>query len=209
MPKRFASSLFAAGFTAVLLAGITAGQAEAQPDLVPILSNPMSASVGVRNQGDTAAGPSHLTINCTKFGKLDGGCPDIPGLAAYADPAFPNKVVIEVPALEPNEIFNHDLAFWDDIDWPVGTYVFEAEADAGGVIAESNEANNDLQSSYTQLPKPGIAQPDPLHLKAKPAAKPVRPKAKLALPQQRRQAKQMILIQPAEPKRRQLRRSAN
>ena len=208
MYKRSASSLFAAGLTAALLAGISSGQAVAQPDLVPILSNPMSASVGVRNQGDTAAGPSHLTINCTKFGKFDGGCPDIPGLAAYADPAFPNRVVIDVPALEPNEIFNHDLAFWDDIDWPVGTYVFDAEADAGGVIAESNEMNNELQSSYTQLPKPGIAQPDPLPLKVKPAAAPSRPTLKIA-PPQRRQAKKVILPQPVEPKRRLLRRPGN
>ena len=115
------SRLAAIGLAA---AGIfAAGSAAAQPDLVPLLSSPMGAGVGVQNTGDSAAGPSHLTINCTRLGKADGGCPDIPGLAAYADPAFPNRVVIEVPALEPGENFNHVLAFWGDIPWTPGTFI--------------------------------------------------------------------------------------
>src|SRR5690606_28971040 len=149
----------------------------AQPNLVPLLGSPMGAGVGVHNTGDSAAGPSHLTINCTRLGNGDGGCPDIPGLAAYADPAFPNRVVIEVPALEPGEAFNHDLAFWGDIVWTPGTYRFAARADAGNAAAESTEADNALQTSYAQLPSVAVAPRQPLPLAARPApSRPVQPK---------------------------------
>jgi hypothetical protein len=157
-----------AGISAALV--LAAGTAAAQPNLVPVLNNPMNASVGVQNTGKTAAGPSHLTINCTRFGQADGGCPDMPGLAAYADPAYPNRVVIEVPALEPGASFNHNLAFWAAIPWTPGTYVFDARADAGNAVAESNEANNTTQSSYTEQPGAGVAPPQPLPLATKPAA---------------------------------------
>lgn len=160
-----------------LALALAAGSAAAQPNLVPVLSSPMGAGVGVQNTGDSAAGPSHLTINCTKMGKADGGCPETPGLAAYADPAYPNRVVIEVPALEPGESFNHDLAFWGDISWTPGTYLFAARADAGNAVAESNERNNSAQSSYTVLPLAAVAPPQPLPLAARPApAGPVNPK---------------------------------
>lgn len=158
-----------------LVLALAAGTAAAQPNLVPLLGSPMGAGVGVQNTGDSAAGPSHLTINCTKLGKADGGCPDTPGLAAYAEPAYPNRVVIEVPALEPGEAFNHDLAFWDDIVWTPGTYLFAARADAGNAVAESNEADNALQTSYTQLPSVAVAPQQPLPLAARPA-QPVKPK---------------------------------
>ena len=157
--------------------GLAAGSAAAQPNLVPVLSSPMGPGVGVQNTGDSAAGPSHLTINCTKLGKADGGCPDTPGLAAYADPAYPNRVVIEVPALEPGESFNHVLAFWGDISWTPGTYLFAARADAGNAVVESNEGNNSSQSSYTQLPSVPVAPALPLPLAARPLpAEPVKPK---------------------------------
>ncbi|HMA15937.1 MAG: CARDB domain-containing protein [Bacteroidota bacterium] len=166
--------LAAIGLAAGLFA---AGSAHAQADLVPLLSSPMGAGVGVQNTGDSAAEPSHLTINCTRLGKGDGGCPDIPGLAAYADPAFPNRVVIEVPALEPGETFNHVLAFWGDIPWTPGTFIFAARADAGSVVAESNEANNALQTSHTVLPSVAVAPQQPLPLAARPApSRPVQPK---------------------------------
>ena len=150
---------------AALAAGLALpASASAQPDLVPQLNFPMNASVGVQNQGTTASGPSHLIINCTAFGQADGGCPDAPGMAAYVDPAFPNRAVIDVPALEPSESFNHDLTFWDSIPWVPGTFVFDAEVDPGNEVAESNEANNTTQSSYTELPAVGVAPPAPLPL---------------------------------------------
>ncbi|MEO3428421.1 CARDB domain-containing protein [Pelagibius sp. CAU 1746] len=166
----FRSLLAVAGLSAAAALAAGAGQALAQPDLVPQLNFPMNASVGVQNAGTTAAGPSHLTINCTKFGKADGGCPEAPGMGAYVDPAFPNRAVIDVPALEPGESFSHNLSFWNAIPWTPGTYVFDAEVDAGGDVAESNETNNSAQSSYTELPAVGVAPPAPLPLTAQPAA---------------------------------------
>ncbi|MGF1629877.1 MAG: CARDB domain-containing protein [Kiloniellaceae bacterium] len=215
MAKHFSLGLLAAaGLTAAL--STVAGTAAAQPNLVPVLSNPMNASVGVQNLGATAAGPSHLTINCTRFGEADGGCPDIPGLAAYADPAFPNRVVVDVPALEPGESFNHNLAFWAAIPWTPGTYVFDAVADAGNAVAESNEADNTSQSSYTQLPAVGVAPQAPLPLAAQPV-KPQPPKpagnafvlkqgrSATAAPQQPAGPQRLAPTQPSEPKRLMLR----
>ncbi len=195
MARRTSLRLLAAATFAAALAG-AAGQAVAQPNLSPVLNAPMNASVGVQNTGTTAAGPSHLTINCTRFGQADGGCPDTPGMLAYVDPAFPNRVVIDVPALEPGESFNHNLSFWAAIPWTPGTYVFDAEVDAGNAVAESNEADNASQSSYTQLPAVGVAPPAPLPLTAAPI--PARP-----LPGQKTRPhnmKQMMLAVPAAPK---------
>jgi hypothetical protein len=214
------AGLSAALSTALALA---AGTAAAQPNLVPLLSNPMNASVGVQNTGDSAAGPSHLTINCTEFGQADGGCPDTPGLAAYADPAYPNRAVIAVPALEPGESFNHDLAFWAAIPWTPGTYVFDAVADAGNAVAESNEANNTTQSSYTEQADAGVAPPQPLPLAARPLPpKPLPPKlsssnifmpkpARTATvrPQQPAAPQRLAPAAPNEPKRLRLRAPAN
>lgn len=157
------------------VAGIA--QAIDQPDLIPQLSNPMNASVSVINNGTAVAPPSHLTLHCTKFGMVDGGCATAPGMAAYVDPAYPNRVVIDVPILAPGEVFNHDLAFWDDIVWPAGTYVFSLIADAGSEVTESNEANNGVQSGHTQEALVGVAPPPPLPLQANPGAKPSRGKA--------------------------------
>jgi hypothetical protein len=165
--------LAAAGLAATVSSVAAAGQAAAQPDLVPMLSVPMNAGVGVQNIGNTAAGPSHLTLNCTKTGRAAGGCATAPGIAAYVDPAYPDRVVIDVPALAPGEIFTHDLAFWGDLNWPAGSYVFDLVADAGAAVVEGSEANNAGQSSHTQLPAVGVAPPAPLPLAAKPA-KPAR-----------------------------------
>lgn len=201
--RRSLRLLAAAGLTAAI--STAAGQALAQPDLIPQLSNPMNASVGVQNIGTTAAPASHLTINCTKFGQVDGGCPEAPGMGAYVDPAFPNRVVVDVPALAPGESFSHDLAFWNALPWTPGTYVFDAEVDAGNVVAETNETNNATQSSYTQLPAVGVAPPAPLPLKAK-TAKPPRPNpvVRRAALQPRKPAAPQRLApeQPKEPKRR-------
>lgn len=181
--------------TSIVVASIVAaGSAAAQPNLVPLLSSPMGAGVGVQNTGDSPAGPSQLTINCTRLGKADGGCPEAPGLSAYADPAYPNHVVIEVPALAPGETFNHVLAFWDEIPWTPGTYLFAARADAGKAVAESNEANNALQISYTVLPSVGVAPQQPLPLAARPA-EPVKPKLSSANIFQQKEAR------PPQPRR--------
>ncbi|MGD1877996.1 MAG: CARDB domain-containing protein [Kiloniellaceae bacterium] len=177
-----------------------AGQAAAQPDLVAQLNNPMNASVGVQNIGDSDAGPSHLTLNCTRFGQADGGCPDIPGLAAYMNPAFPNRVVVNVPALAAGQSFNHNLAFWNAIAWPAGTFIFDAEIDPGNAIAEANEANNATQSSHTQQPGVGVAPKPPLPLKA--AGAPAQPRPKPALrPMLKAPALKVRPTEPTQPQR--------
>lgn len=179
MRQSLVSGLLASASLAAVLTVTGAGQAAAQADLVPIATAPMSASVGVQNLGDSPAPASHLIINCSKVGQPGGGgCPDAPDLGVYENPAYPQHATIDVPELAPGEIFNHDLTVWDDMVWPAGTYVFAITADAGNVIAESNEANNTTQTNYTELPSVGVAEQPPLPLQAKqPGRKPAGGKA--------------------------------
>src|SRR3546814_20527965 len=69
-----------AGLSLAAAAGLAAGTAAAQPHLVPVLNNPMLASVGVQNTRASPAGPSHLNINHTCLGKPHGRCLDAPRL---------------------------------------------------------------------------------------------------------------------------------
>jgi hypothetical protein len=112
-------------------------------DLQPIPSRIEHGVVSVRNTGTAASGPSIATVNCHLPGE-DGGCPEIPAgaLAAYTNAAYPNRLVINIPAVPPGHVHSHDLTFWDEIDWPSGSYVFEFVVDAGAANNESNEGNN-------------------------------------------------------------------
>ena len=134
--------------------------AAAAPDLVPIQTNPPNGTVGVRNAGTTAAGPTKLLVSCKKVGfpGPGGGCPEIPPdqLAAYSDPAFPDQVVVRIPALRPGQRFEHRLTFWDQLCWPAGgaaapapaAYVISARADAANSEAEGvDEGNNYVEST--------------------------------------------------------------
>src|SRR3546814_18189146 len=103
-----------AGLSLAAAAGLAAGTAAAQPNLVPVLNNPMSASVGVQNTGASAAGPSQLTTNCTSFGQPNGGCPAAPVLAAYSHPASPHPVVVACTARPPGPSSNTHIAFRPD-----------------------------------------------------------------------------------------------
>jgi hypothetical protein len=113
------------------------------PDLVPIPSRIEHGVVSVRNVGAAASQPSVVTVNCHLPGQR-GGCPDIPEalIAAYENPAYPNRLVVQVPAIQPGHVYNHTLTFWDDVAWPSGSYQFDYVADAGASNAESNEGNN-------------------------------------------------------------------
>lgn len=128
------------------------GLAQGQPDLVPILSHPMSGTVIVKNIGSAAAPPSKLGLKCVKAGHTGGGggCPEAPGLAAYADPAFPDHVVINVPVLAPGAQHIHHLSFWPSLAFSAGTYHFKALADIGHALPESNELNNIGTSTLTK-----------------------------------------------------------
>jgi len=122
----------------------TAGVASAvSADLVPIPSRLAFGVVSVRNVGDGPSRPSVVTINCHKEG-MRGGCAEIPARFApnYTNPAYPNKLVVNVPALAPGHVYNHNLPFWGGLVWASGTYNFDFVADAGAAVAESNEANN-------------------------------------------------------------------
>jgi len=134
----------------VLAAG--SGGAFAAADLVPDASN--LATIGqaaVTNMGDEATEPSQLIITCQKTSGGMGGCAEDPGMAAYEDAAYPNAAVINVPALEPGETFEHDLPFWGSLVWGAGTYELTLTADAGDVIPEDDETNNDATAEKQQL----------------------------------------------------------
>lgn len=113
------------------------------PDLVPIPSRIEHGVVSVRNAGAAASVPSVVTVNCHLPGQR-GGCVDIPDrlIAPYEDPAFPNRLVVQVPAIQPGHVYNHNLSFWGSVVWPSGSYQFDYVADASATNAESNEGNN-------------------------------------------------------------------
>ncbi len=122
-----------------------------RPDLIPVLKRPMSGIIKVKNIGSGPAGPSKLALDCRRRGYLGrgGGCPESRGLDAYNDPAFPDKVVVKVPALRAGQTYTHYLRFWRSLRWMRGqTYLFKAKADAGNVITESNETNNMTTSQF-------------------------------------------------------------
>jgi len=134
----------------ILAAG--SGGAFAAADLVPDASN--LAAIGqaaVTNMGDEATEPSQLIITCQKTSGGMGGCAEDPGMATYEDAAYPNAAVINVPALEPGESFEHALPFWGSLVWGAGTYELTLTADAGDVIPEDDETNNEATAEKQQL----------------------------------------------------------
>jgi CARDB len=126
-------------------------QGQGKPDLVAVLTDPMSGTVRVKNSGTGAAGPSKLAIHCRKVGHTGGGdgCPE-PGVATYSDPAVPGHVVVNIPALAPGAVHTHMLSFWSGLVFTSGEYKFKATADVLNVVAESNEANNVATSTLVQ-----------------------------------------------------------
>ncbi len=116
----------------------------ASPDLVPVPNRILQGTVSVRNVGSANAGAFVVTAQCQKQGAGPGAgkCADHPGLKAYANPAYPNRLVVNVPSLQKGNVFNHKLPFWNDLDWDPGNYNFVLEADAGKTVAETNEGNN-------------------------------------------------------------------
>jgi subtilase family serine protease len=72
-------------------------------------------------------------------------------MAAYEDAAYPNAAVINVPALEPGETFDHVLEFWGGLVWGAGTYELTLTADAGDAVAEDDEGNNQASAEKQQL----------------------------------------------------------
>ena len=144
-------SRISTGILAGALLAATSGAAFAGADLVPDAGSLLTGGeAAVVNNGDAASGPSHLIIVCKKTSG-PGGCAEDAGMAAYTNPAYPNAVVIDVPALEPGESYGHVLAFWDDLDWPVGTFKLTLTADAGNAVAEDSERNNKTSATKMEL----------------------------------------------------------
>ncbi|MFW6027450.1 MAG: CARDB domain-containing protein [bacterium] len=150
MPHRSAKSGLGIGLLAACLALPASAQLTAAgPDLKPIVKTPFNGVVKVRNAGSATAGPSAVTVECNKLGAGGGGCPEVAGLAAYEDPNYPNKAVVEVPALKPGKTFTHKLSFWNSLSFGPGVYQFTVIADDGNKIAETNEGNNTAMTQVT------------------------------------------------------------
>lgn len=138
---------------------VLAHSAWAAADLVPVTGNLAgTGQLGVINLGDSASGPTQMTLTCQKLG--GGSCPEAPGMAAYENPAFPNAATIEVPELAPDQSFKHQLDFWNDLVWGPGSYQLSVMVDAGTAVAESNEANNATAVKKTQ-PFSSVGTPQP------------------------------------------------
>lgn len=132
---------------------VSAPQGRGRPDLIAVLTIPMSGHLLVKNIGTGPAGASKLVLECHKAGYTGagGGCADpAPEFAAtYSDPAFPDKVTIHVPPLPPGAAWTHTLPFWGTLKWARGKYTFKALADAANTVVESNETNNTAASALT------------------------------------------------------------
>ncbi len=113
-------------------------------DLFPIPSRIANGVVSVRNTGTSASLPTVVTVNCHRPGE-NGGCVDIPAayLPQYTDAAYPNRLVVQVPAIQPGHVYNHNMPWADEVVWPSGqAFQFDFVVDPANTNNESNEANN-------------------------------------------------------------------
>jgi hypothetical protein len=113
-------------------------------DLQPIPSRIEHGVVSIRNTGTATSAPSIATVVCHLPGQRGGCGPDLPDdvMEDYEDAAYPNAVVVQIPAIQPGHVYSHNLTFWDEIDWATGAYQFDFVADASGTNNETSEANN-------------------------------------------------------------------
>ena len=150
-----ATALLTAVAAGIASAGAAAGGA--QPDLVPVTATLTSGTVAVLNQSAGASSATLLTLSCQRLG--GGGCPEAPGMAAYENPMFPNQATVQVPALEAGASYAHPLAFWNELVWEPGDYVFTLTVDAAAAVGESMEGNNVAAVPYTVDPRPASTGP--------------------------------------------------
>ena len=121
-----------------------------EPDLVPVLNNPMNGTLIVRNDGRAAAPPTRLRLRCFYYFREAGinpMCPEIPPRFApeYSwDPSSPYReyMFLNIPTLAPGATYRIALPFWRFVRWLSGNYQFTAVADFDRVVLESNEGNN-------------------------------------------------------------------
>jgi hypothetical protein len=143
----------------ILMIGLAAGlglggAALAEPDLT-VSFGATSGTVRVKNIGDTDAGQAVVVIQCA--GLNGASCPDpAPAdVAPYLDAAYPNMVVVDIPALAPGKQHNHVISFFGDLDFEPGKYSFAVCALAAGSWDESNFKNNCLKVQKTVRRKVG------------------------------------------------------
>ena len=124
--------LIALGLSSAVAAG---------PDLRPKF-NTSSGSVQVSNVGDAEAPVSWVTVTCAAAG--GGSCPEptAADAAPYLNPAFPNAMAMEVPALQPGAKSTKVIKFFNNLIFAPGSYSFTVCADAGADISEDSERNN-------------------------------------------------------------------
>ena len=148
MQRNFVRRFAATAITTSLSVFATAASADS--DLVPATENLAAGGhIGAANQGDEASGPAVITIVCSKIG--GGGCAEAAGMAAYANPAYPDAVTVNLPGLPPGGSFDHALAFWDELDWSAGNYTLSVVVDAGNDVEEDSEFNNSNSVMKTVL----------------------------------------------------------
>jgi subtilase family serine protease len=113
------------------------------PDLRPIESRMLTGTVSIKNFGLGPSAASVATVVCQKVGARNGGhCPDPGRIPEFENGAYPNAVVVNVPALAAGQVYSLKLPFWDALVWSSGSYNLTVTADAGATVAETNEGNN-------------------------------------------------------------------
>lgn len=114
------------------------------PDLVALLHTPMDGWLAVKNAGTGNAATSRLVLRCRKanWTGTGTGCPDPP--ASVAAPFYKTSgwIGVTVPALACGATFEAPMPWWGAVAFAPGTYSFDATADVGNTVAESNEGNN-------------------------------------------------------------------
>jgi len=113
-------------------------------DLRPIPSRIEHGVVSIQNAGTSVSAPAIVTVDCHLPGQSGGCGPQPPArlMAPYEDPAYPDKVVVHIPAIQPGHVYSHSLTFWNAIVWPTGAYQFDFATDVSNANNESNETNN-------------------------------------------------------------------
>ncbi len=124
----------------------------AAPDLVPVLTHPMSGTVTVRNIGVGPAPASTLTVKCYRLDlAYYGGFPRGDGCPTTS---FPQEfsgggiryALIGIPSLPPGAAHAVTLRGWPGA-WPPGSYQFRANVGYLSLPRESNDTNNIVEST--------------------------------------------------------------
>src|SRR6185436_17799649 len=83
------------------------------PDLRPIESRMLTGTVWIKNFGPGPSAASVATVDCQKVGARPGGhCPDPGRIPEFENGAYPNAVVVNVPALAAGHVYSLKLPFW-------------------------------------------------------------------------------------------------